>query len=135
MSFKGFTRVELLVVILILGIMSLVAIPIYKSYVKKSIASEGIALAMDVQLSEKIHYAEFGDFYEVNIPTSNDAVLGVDASGNKNFTTYSVSVSRDKAGDFYEIHAFGTDNRGRNMLVTLKGNEKDSGTEISESYQ
>ena len=86
---KGFTLVELVIVIVIVGILAIVAVPIYRGYTRKAMASEGKSLLGSVQTSQKIYYAENGDFYEVN-DTSYDAVLDVDARANKYFTSYLV---------------------------------------------
>ena len=41
---KGFTLIELIIVIVIVGILALVSVPIYNGYVKNARSSEGRAL-------------------------------------------------------------------------------------------
>ena len=57
---KGFTLVELIIVIVIVGILSIVAVPIYRGYTKKAIATEAKALLGSIATAEKVYYAEFG---------------------------------------------------------------------------
>ena len=82
---KGFTLVELMVVVIIVGILAAVAIPIYRTNVKKAAASEGAALLGGVLTAEKLYYAENTTY------TSNNANLVVDPTGNKYFTSYTLS--------------------------------------------
>lgn len=90
---KGFTLVELVIVIVIVGILSIVAVPIYRGYTRKAMASEGKSLLGSVQTSQKIYFAEYGTFYAPAAATSYDGVLDVDARANKYFKQYRVSAS------------------------------------------
>jgi prepilin-type N-terminal cleavage/methylation domain-containing protein len=128
---KGFTRIELLIVMLILGILSISALPIYKEYVKKSIVSEGKALLALAHSAEKIYYEEFGDFYEITIPVSYDAVLDIDARNNKTFKTYNVRVSNNTDPKTIEIITYGK-NREKDIIIILKGSEDKDDIEIIE---
>jgi len=85
-SMKGFTLVELVIVIVIVGILSVVAVPVYKGYTKKAMATEGKALLGAVNTSQKVYFAEWGNFAAAAVST----VLDVNASTNKYFTTYTI---------------------------------------------
>ena len=102
-STKGFTLVELVIVIVIVGILSIVAVPIYRGYTRKAMASEGKALLGSVQTSQKIYYAEFGAFL-FTASTGYDAALDVDARANKYFKEYTVTTS---AGSGYVAETTG----------------------------
>ena len=82
---KGFTLIELMVVVIIVGILATVAVPIYRANIKKAAASEGAALLGTVLTSEKVYYAENNTY------TDSNGDLNVDTTGNKYFTSYSLS--------------------------------------------
>ena len=93
---KGFTLVELVIVIVIVGILSIVAVPIYRGYTRKAMATEGKALLGAIQTAQKIYYAE-NAFFAPQTATSFSSLLDVDARSNKYFTSFSIPTA-DTAG-------------------------------------
>lgn len=89
---KGFTLVELVIVIVIVGILSIVAVPIYRGYTRKAMATEGKALLGAIQTAQKIYYAENAFFFQ-QAATSFSSILDVDARSNKYFTSFSVPTA------------------------------------------
>jgi prepilin-type N-terminal cleavage/methylation domain-containing protein len=92
---KGFTLVELVIVIVIVGILSVVAVPVYKGYTKKAMATEGKALLGAINTSQKVYFAEWDMFVT---GASASAILDVDASTNKYFTSFTLSSSGTGSG-------------------------------------
>jgi len=91
---KGFTLIELMTVVIIVGILASAAVPIYRGQIKRAIAAEGEALLGSVRTAELIYYSENGNYLPVDEAEGGDPdndPLGIDASKNKYFTSYSVS--------------------------------------------
>ena len=87
---KGFTLVEIVVAIVVVGLLSIVSVPIYKGYVNKSIASEGRALLTEINAAQQVFYLRNKKFYG---GAANQITFGVDARRNKYFTTYSLTTA------------------------------------------
>jgi prepilin-type N-terminal cleavage/methylation domain-containing protein len=93
---NGFTLVEIIIIIVIVGILSIIGISTYNGYVKRSIATEGRNLLGDINTGQQSYYYRKGKYYSGGSNEQYSAILGVDARNNKYFTSYSpVSVKSD----------------------------------------
>ena len=88
---KGFTLVELVIVIVIVGILSIVAVPIYRGYTRKAMGTEAKSLLGYIQTAQKVYFAEFAAFYDAGETAFSEA-LDVDARSNKYFKAFSVTT-------------------------------------------
>lgn len=125
---KGFTLVELVIVIVIVGILSIVAVPIYRGYTRKAMASEGKSLLGSIQTSQKIYYAEYGDFVAV-LSTNYCPTLDVDSRANKYFINYSVTALNPTTGT--KSFTATTTGTGGATGITLTLVGKDDGTVVT----
>jgi type IV pilus assembly protein PilA len=74
---KGFTLIELMIVVAIIGILAAIAIPAYQDYTVRSQVTEGLNLASDLKAAVAETFAQTGDW-----PTNNQSV-GIEAGAVK----------------------------------------------------
>ena len=63
---KGFTLIELMIVVAIIGILSMFALPAYQDYTKRTYVSEGMALSTGAKLAATEYFSTMGEWPENN---------------------------------------------------------------------
>ncbi|MEA3261629.1 MAG: pilin [Pseudomonadota bacterium] len=110
---KGFTLIELMIVVAIIGILAAVAIPAYQDYTIRSQVSEGMSLAAGAKTAVAEFYNQMGDY-----PASNESaglspsasitgsyVESVDAADGVITITYGNEVNSTIDGDTLVVSA------------------------------
>lgn len=108
---KGFTLIELMIVVAIVGILTAVAVPVYQEFTIRSQVSEGLSLAAGAKVAMAEYYDQLGNF-----PTAN-ASLGLPAAGSID-GSYVSSVDAGSAGGVGVIQV----TYGNNVNQQISGN-------------
>lgn len=87
MNKKGFTLVELVIVIVIVGILSIISVPVYRGYVEKAMLTEGKTLIGAIGRAEVAYHVE-NEYFKVISKTSRDEDIDIDARGGKYFRDF-----------------------------------------------
>lgn len=107
---QGFTLIELMIVVAIIGILAAVAIPSYQDYTKRAHVSEGFGLAGAAKTSISEYYASEGTW-----PTDNaTAGLAAAASISGNAVT-SVTVATNTITILYNTKV---NSAAQNVVLT-----------------
>ncbi|MDK4672929.1 pilin [Kingella kingae] len=122
---KGFTLIELMIVIAIIGILAAIALPAYQDYTKRSRVSEDLSLAGGVKSALTEFYASNNKW-----PASNaeaGIAVATDIKGN---AVSSVAVSRegDDAAGKGKITVTFNDKVKNNATLVMVGVGNDAGS-------
>lgn len=88
---QGFTLIELMIVVAIVGILAAVALPAYQDYTKRAHVSEGLGLAQGAQSGVAEYYSDRATW-----PTNNADAGLMPATSIKGNAVRSVSVNASK---------------------------------------
>jgi type IV pilus assembly protein PilA len=118
---KGFTLIELMIVVAIIGILAAIAIPAYQDYTIRAQVSEGLTLASDVKAGIAEFTAQTGDWPVdlVEAGLGSAAVLGdksgryvetLDVSNGTIIIMYGRDANSKIDGSFLSIQPFVNEN-------------------------
>lgn len=89
---KGFSLIELMVVVAIIAVLSAIALPAYQDYVVRAQVAEGVNLSNGARMAIAVYYGDTGEF-----PADN-AEAGLAPAGSIT-GSYTESVTIDGAGN------------------------------------
>ena len=112
---QGFTLIELMIVVAIIGILASVAIPAYQDYTAKAQVSEAFSLASSAKSAVSLVYAETGTF------PGDNAAAGIAAAGTIN-GQYVTSVTVGADGVITILFAAPAVESGHSVLLTPTAN-------------
>ena len=88
---KGFTLIEMLVVVLIIGILAAIAFPQYEKVVEKSHAAEGLMIVRTIADAEKVYYLATGK-YTSDLTALDFSVPGISFDYNDDSTLSGITT-------------------------------------------
>lgn len=107
---KGFTLIELMITVAIVGILAAVALPAYQNYTIRAQVSEGFTLSGGVQTAVAENYAQTGSF-----PTAL-ATVGITAAPTGKYTS---GVALGTGGAITVTYGAGANSKISGGTVTL----------------
>ena len=118
---KGFTLIELMIVVVIIGILAAIAIPQYNKYVARTQVAEAFRFLSQAKQALTLYYQENGAFPDVLIPSMNQRheALGLPKPGEYRASADYVNQLRIRPGGVVQVR-FDGQSQGVNALIAGK---------------
>jgi len=109
---SGFTLIELVVVVIIVGVLVAASLPVYRGYLRRTSLSEGRSVAGAIAISQKVYYVQNNNVLStgtVVAPLGASGGLGIDVSNHKFFNSFAVPTiaGGPGSGSSYTAYIFG----------------------------
>ncbi|MAK33595.1 MAG: hypothetical protein CL386_06385 [Acidiferrobacter sp.] len=116
---KGFTLIELMIVVAIIGILAAIAIPQYNNYVARTQVAEVLVLLIPVKQALTLYHQENGKFPDQAVRDDRHAALGIPTTREYRFSPAHVRALHVEQGSGVILVEF-KDEKRVNALISRK---------------
>ena len=123
---SGFTLIELMITVAIVGILAAIAYPSYTDYVIRSKRADGKAALLQLQLAQekwRANHTTYASKSDLAVNYSPNSYYSVNTFTNVTGTTYTMTVSPNGF----------TDTKCQNLGINESGVKTESGTDTAEN--
>lgn len=123
---QGFTLIELMIVVAIIGVLAAIAIPAYQDYVTKSEASSALATLKALQTPAELLYQEHGTLAVSNALSTLGTSVNANPLGEISVVSGAISFKFTKSGALKEETMTLTRNTSDGWQCKLNGTKLNS---------
>ncbi len=127
---QGFTLIELMIVVAIVGILAAIAYPNYSDYIARGNRSEGITLLNDAAARQERHFAQNHTYVTDSTKLENLGLKKTDGKFMSASRKYELTVTSDGGYTLTATQRFG-DSKCGNLTLDALGNRGRSGSGMS----